>query len=162
MTKKMLQGIATGILLTTLLLAYNFYFTDNFLVIKEKPSEEKMNFTEQDLEDYLQDHGLVAIDKLEYEQLLEGNLASEEVIESAPSSPEKVIERVVVKEITFTIEPGMSSGSVAQSLEESGLIADRSVFEEYVSRNGLETKIKAGVYSLTSDMSLEDILKTIT
>lgn len=160
MTKKMLQGIATGILLTTLLLAYNLYFTDNFHVIKEIPSEEKVNFTEQDLEDYLQNHGLVAIDKLEYEQLLD--IASEEVVESAPSSPEKVIERVVVKEITFTIEPGMSSGSVAQSLEESGLIADRVVFEEYVSRNGLETKIKAGVYSLTSDMSLEDILKTIT
>lgn len=160
MTKKMLQGIATGILLTTLLLAYNFYFTDNFHVIKEIPSEEKVNFTEHDLEDYLQDHGLVAIDKLEYEQLLD--IASEEVVESAPSSREKVIERVVVKEITFTIEPGMSSGSVAQSLEESGLIADRVEFEKYVSRNGLETRIKAGVYSLTSDMSLEDILKTIT
>lgn len=161
MTKKMLQGIATGILLTTLLLAYNFYFTDNFYVIKEVPSEEKVNFTEQDLEDYLQNHGLVTIDKIEYEQLLEDNSASEEV-ESAPTPPEKIIERVVIKEITFTIEPGMSSGNVAQLLEEKGLIQDRVIFEEYVSRNGLETRIKAGVYSITSDMSLEDIAKKIT
>lgn len=161
MTKKTLQGIATGILLTTLLFTYNFYFTDNFYVIKEIPSEEKVNFTEQDFKEYLQNHNLVVIDKLEYEQLLEERNTIEEVEVKVPATPEKSKEKVV-KEITFNIEPGMSSSSIALHLKEKGLISDNKLFEKYIINNGLETKLKAGEYLLRSDMSLEEIVKKLT
>ncbi|MCT8139724.1 endolytic transglycosylase MltG [Anaerobacillus sp. CMMVII] len=161
MTKKMLQGIATGILLTTLLFTYKYYFTDDFHVITEVTSNEKVVFTEQDLEEYLQVHGLAVIDQLELEQLQNNQAVLTETPETTPP-PEKVIEKEVIKEITFTIEPGTSSGSVGQLLEEKGLISDRKLFDNYLIKNKLEGKIKAGEYFLTSEMTLEEIIEKLT
>jgi hypothetical protein len=162
MTKKMLQGIAAGLLLATSLLAYNYYFTDNLLVIKEVQSEEKMNFTEEDLQAYLESENLVIVEKPEYDQLLENSITLEIVQKEASSKPEKTTEQVIIKEITFQIEPGMSSGSIALLLEEKGLISDKKLFEETLIKKGVETKMKAGEYSLTSEMSIEEIIEKLT
>ncbi|RXI99444.1 hypothetical protein DS745_14570 [Anaerobacillus alkaliphilus] len=163
MTKKTLQGIATGILLTTLVFAFNFYYSDNTTIQIEIPSEEKTRaITDQDIEEYIAKNGLVVLDLIDYEKLLD-QVANRETVEidNEPNS-EKIIERIVVKEVFFTIEPGTSSSSIALLLEEKGLITSKENFESYLKQKGLETKIKAGDYTLASDMSLEEIVEKLT
>ncbi len=163
MTKKMLQGIAIGIFVTTLFFAYNFYYTNSFTIIKEVPTELNGDLLEQEIEHYLQSNDLVAVDKKGYEELLSKVDEIEEV-----EDEEKVIEqeedpqKISTKEVSFIIEPGTSSGTVGLMLEEKGLINDRNQFENFLIDAGLETKIKAGEYQLSTDMSLDEIIRQIT
>ncbi len=161
MTKKTLQGIATGILLTTILFAYHYYFTDRFHILIEETTEIK-NITEQDIEEYLAANHLVVVDEIDYEQLLEKLAKAEELEQNNEAVTDNTIERIIIKEVVFTIEPGTSSSSIALLLEEKGLINSKEQFETYLFEKGLETKLKAGNYSLTSDMSLEEIAEKLT
>ncbi len=167
MTKKTLQGIATGILLATSIFAYNLYFTNNLSIIKEAPISEKLaNMTEADKEkflaEYTQAKDLVIVDKAKYEQLLKNKTVEKKEEEKVPSKPDKVVERVIIKEITLIIEPGMSSGTIASLLKAEGLISDKKAFVNYINSKGLETKIKAGKFLLTSEMTLEEIVDKMT
>lgn len=164
MTKKMLQGIAAGIMLTTLIFAYNFYFTNNFTIIKDQPDNVIGEVSEEDIEQYLKSHNLVAVDKLEYEELLNMNEVEKEEVEKNDEDgrQEEVVEDESIKEVLFVVEPGTSSGAVGIMLEEEGLIDDRQQFENYLSDAGLETQIRAGEYYLSTGMSLEEIIENLT
>lgn len=156
MSKKMLRGIATGILITTLFFAYSFYFTDIFYV-NETPVTEKV-ISEQDVTKYLQEHNLKMIPVDEYEELV----AKVDIIEKEKKLDE---DEEILKEdtkIKLIIEPGMSSSAVGQLLEEKDIITDKNSFENYIITKGLETKIRAGEYDISSTMSIEEIVDIIT
>lgn len=156
MTKKMLQGIAIGILFTTILFATNLSFSDN---PQGSPTSEPITITEEMVEQYTKNEGLVVITKEEYEQFLAESIALEELKEG---THEITFEKIIVKEIMVTINPGTSTGSVAGLLEEKGIINSKEQFEAYLIRQGLETKIKAGVYILRTDMTFEEIAEKLT
>lgn len=150
MTKKMLQGIATGIFFTTSIFGFNFYFTDNSQIETEVAS-----FSEQDLQAYLQENDLVAVSKAEYVELFtkdENNEVDEKIVE----------EDVEAKEITIIIKPGMSSGEVGLLLQEKGLIDDYQQFSDYIMNNQLETKVKAGEFKLSTEMTIKEIVEALS
>lgn len=157
MTKKMLQGMSAGILLSTLIFAYNFYFTDNFIVKKEIPIEREI--TTEEIETYLKSNQLITIEKEAYEELIN---SVNENDNSKKKIEEYVYEESAPKEILFVIEPGTSSSVVAMMLEEKQLINDRKQFEDYLINANLETKIRAGEYLLSTDMSLQEIVEKLT
>lgn len=64
-------------------------------------------------------------------------------------------------EFTFTIPPGASVTSVAQQLEQNGLINDWESFRYYVIYKGLDTQIKAGDFQLSPSMSAIEIAEVI-
>lgn len=165
MTKKMLQGLATGILFTTSILSYNFYFTDNFQV-----KNEDAPFSESDLQTYLQENNLITVNETEYQQLLTKveNIDTETAeLETTNQDVEEeleedVEENVEAKEITIIINVGMSSGAVGLLLEEKGLIDDYQQFADYLVNNQLETKIKAGEFQLSTAMTIQEIAEALT
>jgi hypothetical protein len=161
MTKKMLQGIAAGVFLTTSLFGFNLYFTENPQI-----EDELTTFSEQDLHVFLQENNLVAVDKIEYEQLLiksENKEADATELQTNNQDVEEEINaNIEVKEIIIIIKPGMSSNEISLLLEANGLIDDHQQFADYLMNNQLETKIKAGEFQLSTDMTIEEFAKALT
>ena len=113
MTKKTLQGIAVGILLTTLLFAYQFYFTDTFIVVKEITIEPNENEFDDQLKQHLETNKLVLIDKEDYDLFLQSKTKgnTEEKVEVA--KPQPVVEKVVIK-------AGLAAAFVKAGIETTG------------------------------------------
>jgi UPF0755 protein len=65
------------------------------------------------------------------------------------------------KAVSFEIKPGESVGIVGANLKKSGLINDSNLFTAYAKKMKSDTKIKAGIYTLNTSMSVKDILQTM-
>ncbi|MBC7251512.1 MAG: endolytic transglycosylase MltG [Anaerolineae bacterium] len=59
--------------------------------------------------------------------------------------------------IPFTIEVGETAGTIAQRLQEMGLISDAELFRLYVKYNNLDANLEAGEYTLRANMTMEEI-----
>ena len=58
---------------------------------------------------------------------------------------------------SFTVQQGESVTSIADRLQQSGLISDADIFRDYLIYTGLDTSIQAGNYDLSPAMSVVDI-----
>lgn len=61
----------------------------------------------------------------------------------------------------FVIEPGTPARAVAENLQAAGLIDDALLFEAYVRVNGLASRLEAGTYTLSPDMTMVQIAKAL-
>ncbi|MFP4514758.1 MAG: endolytic transglycosylase MltG [Parcubacteria group bacterium] len=62
----------------------------------------------------------------------------------------------------ITIESGTSLKSIAQELKEEKLIQSSNLFILYARNKNLQSKLQAGVYNLSQDMSIKDIVAKIS
>lgn len=62
----------------------------------------------------------------------------------------------------FTIDKGDSSVSVAQKLEQAGLISSAASYDRFLCDNGYDKKIRAGEYTIPADAGDEQIARIIT
>ena len=58
---------------------------------------------------------------------------------------------------SFRIQQGESVSSIADRLQQNGLISDAGMFRDYLIYTGLDTSIQAGNYDLSAAMSIVDI-----
>ncbi len=65
-------------------------------------------------------------------------------------------------EIIFTVRQGESTGEIAENLAQEGLISSPWIFKYYARFRGMDDKIEAGRYALNSDMTMREILETLT
>lgn len=66
------------------------------------------------------------------------------------------------REITFTIEAGMSSRQIARLLESIGLIKSATDFNDYILGKGKTGVIRTGTYTVPEEVSYSELLKIIT
>ncbi|MGY3778244.1 hypothetical protein [Isobaculum melis] len=71
-------------------------------------------------------------------------------------------EKPTKKEYTLVIEPGEPSSSAIQTLAEQGIIKNADEFTQFLSDNNYETLVRDGSYALNSEMTYEEIAKSIT
>lgn len=64
--------------------------------------------------------------------------------------------------VTFSVDPGMSSGKVAAMLVEKGLIKDAEDFNQFIVKEGKASVIRVGTYTLPKGASYKDIVTKIT
>ena len=62
----------------------------------------------------------------------------------------------------FTIDKGDSSVSVAQKLEQAGLISSAASYDRFLCDNGYDKKIRAGEYTIPADAGDEQIARIRT
>ncbi|PZE22425.1 hypothetical protein [Paenibacillus xerothermodurans] len=67
-----------------------------------------------------------------------------------------------VKEIHVYISNGMTASQVGELLTRSGIIADRTAFEEAMAKRQLNYKIVAGVYAFQPPAELSQVIAAIT
>lgn len=80
----------------------------------------------------------------------------EDNIDDADNPTETIVKTIL------TIEPGMNSTTIAESLKSNGIIDSSGAFELYLAVNNLSGKIQIGQYELDSAMTLEDVAAIIT
>lgn len=74
---------------------------------------------------------------------------------SRPAADEEMEKEVV-------IEPGESLSEIADVLHERGLIRNETAFKAYVYLEGVAGKLQAGIYNLSTAMSIKDIVRVIS
>ncbi|RFU64289.1 hypothetical protein D0469_18985 [Peribacillus saganii] len=63
---------------------------------------------------------------------------------------------------TLTIKSGMTSDKIADILVSREILENRKAFEKYMKDNNLQSKIQVGEFVVTSNMSVEQMVNTIT
>jgi hypothetical protein len=168
MTKNGLRGFAGGLIISSSILAV-IYFQDP--VQSSQAEAEKIGITDQDIEAYLAENEFVAVDKEEYETLInikeeEAKAASAESTEEneqdAPSAEEEEKAEDKPVAVTLNITEGMSTGEVCSFLEEANIIEDSDALLDHLLDNELEGLVRMGSYKVDSSMSIEEIAEEIT
>ncbi len=84
---------------------------------------------------------------------------------SSDSSSDKTAadtsEDTTVFEYTFTINSSENSSDVASRLQKAGIIDDASDFDSYMVKNGYDTKLTPGTYSLKRGMTYAEIVEIL-
>jgi UPF0755 protein len=62
----------------------------------------------------------------------------------------------------FDVDPGMSTGQIADKLYRAGLIRDASLFVNYTIAAGIDGELEAGTYFLTNSLSIPEIALLLT
>lgn len=64
--------------------------------------------------------------------------------------------------VTITIPKGADSSKVADILLNGGVISNKDEYLKYLAQNGLDTKLRAGTFTVNPNSGIEDITKTLT
>lgn len=76
---------------------------------------------------------------------------------------EKLLSPVITeqRELKVTVKEGDSIQVIADTIDQSGLLADRDLFIDYLVYSGLDTRIQAGNHTLTSQMNAVEIAQEL-
>jgi UPF0755 protein len=66
------------------------------------------------------------------------------------------------QKITVEIKKGSSVTTIAELLYKSGLIKNKTVFKFYVDFSDMTSKLKAGTFTLSKDMTMDDIMYALS
>ncbi len=161
MSKQEAKGVAAGLLFAAILLtAYYFMFA-------QATAEEGNQPTEAEIEQHLEENGMVMVKKDEYEAL---KAEQRKVVDNKNSAKQESDDQEdkqkqeadQAKKVSFTIKEGMTSLEVAQSLEDQKLVEKSDDFIETLRDMNKEMAVQPGDYELQTDMSSADIVNEIT
>lgn len=79
-----------------------------------------------------------------------------------PTTEEQPPEPPVVNSVSIEIRSGMYSEAVSRLLFESGIIPNAAEFNLYLENNGYAERIATGSFTVSSDMSYEQLARIIT
>lgn len=65
-------------------------------------------------------------------------------------------------EVAFEVMPGQNAAQIADKLVSAGLIADSTLFRNYLRYYGLDRQLEAGTYQLAATMTIPEIAITLT
>jgi hypothetical protein len=151
----LLSSFAAGILISTTICGV-VYFSDTTSTQKvSAKSSEKVQLTATQMKDKLESEGYVVQTKEELEKTLQA-AKSTETKPADSKEKEKAVTQVVVN-----VADGMTSIDVANVLLQAKLIPDAFKFTQDIEARGLQNALRPGSFTVTSDMSYDQIIATI-
>nr|WP_290666545.1 endolytic transglycosylase MltG [Ardenticatena sp.] len=63
--------------------------------------------------------------------------------------------------VVFTIEPGETALTIAQRLEDEGLVTDATLFRRLLVYRGADQKLAAGTYQLRRNMTMDELIQAL-
>lgn len=177
--KHLLQGTAIGLFIATSVFSAVYFFgpsgegsnknvssIDDAIALLE--SEQYSVITDEELE-RLHDEirQLERILEETYQEDLdevddEGTNEENDTDEIADEVDDSTDEEEEVREFVLKIEAGMHSRNIGEVLKKYGIVEDERDFERYVLELGVDRRIQIGEFKLTSNMTMDDIVKIIT
>ena len=165
--KFFLRGLGIGILVTTLVLCISYRKQDSDSSIVERARELGMEFPEQTPETLLQPSvspsvtasGSAVSSSPEKPETVPSSRPTAKPTTKPTAKPKKTADRNVH---TFTVRGGLLSSSVAREMKEAGVIEDDDALDDYLEKNGLARKVRAGTYKIPVGASYEEIARIIT
>lgn len=178
--KYFMRGLGAGILMAALvLLLTNPVLMDDEII--ERAKELGMSYesaSEEIEEDSILDNIKKAEDEVEKETIedVSTDLQEENQEVTQEDSSEGIQENIddeeqqtedsdsmeSIQHIEIVVTKGMHSLAVSQRLYENGLIEDTKDFDSFLIHHGYQYSIQDGVYSLSSEMSYQEIAEAIT
>jgi len=143
-SRNFLMGLGIGLIISSLLFVATLNQEKGNLAIPKKENP----LTIEELKSAATKYGYQLYTKEEIKQLTQGKSNQSQV--EKPSS------------FLFTIEKGMSSEQVTNLLYDKKIIQDKKQFSQLIEQYNLTNGIRAGIYTYSSDMTLQDIIATIT
>jgi hypothetical protein len=167
-----MRGFAAGIWVTAIVMAYFLYTNHETAQTEAKPAE----ITKDQVEQYLNEHGQMAVNKSEYSDLQakagKGDSDKKDTSsgkENGSSSDEGTNKKddngksqPAVHSYTLHIQSGMTGGKIGMLLEDANIIEDRFKLIHYLEDHHIEQDVQLGTFKLKSDMSIAEIAKKIT
>jgi hypothetical protein len=137
MNKTTIRAFAAGILFATTAIGTVQYYAKPSSINEKKTNDQ-----------------LVTIKKEEYEKLLR--------IKEASEKHPKPSEQKTTYVYTLIIKKGEASREIAHRLEQAKIIQNAKSFLTYLEHKHLTRKIRPGTYTVTSEMTYDEIQKLIT
>lgn len=122
---------------------------------QEAAADEQVTQEQTDAEDSQEQADAV-------EAQADAQTASEEETEQSTGAQSETKTAASGEAQIFTIDKGDSSVSVAQKLEQAGLISSAASYDRFLCDNGYDKKIRAGEYTIPADAGDEQIARIIT
>ncbi|MED5074834.1 aminodeoxychorismate lyase [Anoxybacillus geothermalis] len=141
MKKRTMRAFALGLLVATSFIGVSYYHS-----APDAP-------TEAEVQAFLEQRGLVAIAKSEYDQLRRDRQTSAEQPAARPAKTVYIYRLVIQK--------GDTPETFAKELEAAGIIQSARTFREYLQQHGLTRSIRPGAYNVRSDMDYAAISRLI-
>ncbi|GGH79769.1 hypothetical protein JOD43_001702 [Pullulanibacillus pueri] len=181
MTKNGMRAFAAGMIITCAVIAFFYYFMLSDTGQAKKATSKTLS--DSAVEDYLAKKGQIAVDQktfnawqkaeTEKDSKQDSKASDEKSTDQKDQSTAKSDEKSKTDDkdasetkptkVKIHIKSGMTSTDIADQLESEHIIkkgqADDLV--HYIVKNGLEKYIQLGTYTVSSDMSLAEIAKTI-
>ncbi|RNA68919.1 hypothetical protein [Alteribacter keqinensis] len=163
-----LRGTAAGVFLTTTVFAGAFYFGDN-----ESTAETFEDVTEEEALEVLESSGFVIKTLEEHNELVESEASLEARVRELEelkadagneeaADEEDTVGQDMVYQTALVVTSGMTFGDIAGILERTGIIDDRSEFNDYISNNNLEMALRQGEFIFDSSMTIPSIVSELT
>ena len=171
MTHKVISSFASGILLASCVLGGVYFFSSDDADAKEKPAKEEAVtetevLSEEDMKSQLETSGYVVLSDEAYLKEIQTAeekakaAAKEEAKAEAEKEATQNAEKVVYKTV-INVASGMTTGDVAEVLVAGKVIKDKSSFVKTVEKQGIENRLRLGVFEINSTMSVDQIINTI-
>lgn len=92
----------------------------------------------------------------------EAEITPEPILTQEPTpEPTPEPEKVVIT-AQITVEPGNTASMVCYKMQAAGILTDAGAFVNYIVWNNLADYINIGTYTLSSDMTFEEMAKVLT
>ncbi len=175
--KYFLRGLGVGILVTTLVLCISYRKQDTDYSVVERAKKLGMEFPEKTPAPLLSPSASpdtavsgAAVKKEDKEP----DATAEATVSPTPAPTAKPTPEPTAKPTkkpkntatgkgrTFTVRGGLLSSSVSREMRQAGIIKDSDAFDEYLEKNGLARKVRAGTYKIPTGASYEQIARIIT
>lgn len=158
MSRETIRAFAFGMLSAALaLLVFVQFF---------QQSDSSMNT--QDMINTLKKQGytISSPEEQKHQQVIQKPIASKhEKQQASPQQTKNATSKNAANEnrtFELRISPGMTPDKIAQILEKANIINSAKQFSEYINQNRFSQKLQVGTYKLNSQMTIEEITKTIT
>lgn len=162
--KHAVRAFSIGLFTASAILFVVFYFFHD--------ANAENNMTKAEMEKQLKAQGYRVVSEADYIALSvqkdkktqqkaasDKKAANETPEQKADSSPK---EKKEVKTFTIHIAKGMATSDISQALEDNGIIEDAKEFDAYLEKHDYAQSIQLGKHKLSSNMSTEEIAKTLT
>lgn len=156
-----LRGIATGILIATIILGLTFLVGGYGKQAQNKDDfTEKRTITDEEVQAYAKEKKLVILSQEEYDGLIK-KPNEQDKKDTSQAEAEKPAEEKVI-EVTLVIKSGMSTEEVANYLRDAKIIKNPKDLIDYLEKNKLAGDVKAGDHKVTSKMTIAEVANAIT
>lgn len=160
--KYYLRGLGTGILFATIVLCIAYSYRES--TSKNDSKDEESTTTIASNKDKEKDSTNESTKENSSTKEANASTSDEESTTEEATTEEPTTSTPTVRGelVEIVIERGYSSYTVAQILEEKGVIEDAGDFDKYLSDRDLDVRIATGVHVVAVGASYEEIAATIT
>ncbi|WP_428908474.1 hypothetical protein [Niallia sp. Krafla_26] len=159
MTSNSIRSFASGLLLAAGVCGVVYFLESDEANSGEKSDTKQVVETPSvdEMKDALAAEGYV----IQTEEEWDKQLSTAKAEASPDQTQEQPAQEKVIYRTMISVSSGMTSIDVGKALKQTNIIEDAFAFSKEVENRGLSNGLRPGMYEISSEMSLDEIISTI-